>query len=1100
MKCNFRHLALRSLRFYATSHVGTLLGVTVASAVLVGALAVGDSVRESLHDMALARVGRVDFALPAADRFFRAALANDLRPEISNGLAAAVLQLPGSAATPDGSARANQVQVLGIDDHFGALALKPFTPAFNQADAVILNEPLAAQLRVKPGDAIVLRVQKPSLLSQEAPITPQEDVSTGLRLTVAAIVSAAQMGRFSLQASQIPPMNAYLPLAVLQEKADLKGRANLLLTGTPSGAAAPGDLLRRNWTASDAGLDFRKTSSEGLELYTGRIFIDPAIVRAVQSFTPAPGPELFLTYFVNELRDGKKSTPYSMVTALGPPFIPPRMRDDEIMINQWEADDLGAKIGDKLYLTYYVPGVTHRLEERTNEFRIRYIVPMAGIAADRTLMPDFPGIARAEKTQDWDAGFAIDMQKIRPRDEQYWKQYRGTPKAFVTLAAGRRLWSNRFGDVTALRFKKDQATAPAIEQGLKKTLNPADIGLVFQPLRERALAASEQAEDFGGLFIGFSFFLIAAALILLALLFRFGLERRAQETGILLALGWPPRLVRRLFLGEGLAIAGLGGLLGAAGGVLYAKGILWALATLWRSAVACSALSFHCTAMSVASGALSGIIVSTIVIWFALRGQSIQPARDLLERGHELEARAKRGRRRAEWIAGLSALAALATVGSALAHRNNADAESFFSGGALFLIAGIAAAAVLFRRAAEQGSSRPLSLASLGWRGCARRTHRSLATVALLASGSFLIVAVAANKLDANLDSSRRSSGTGGFALVGQSSLPIVQDLNSPAGRDFFALDAAAMQGVSVVPLRVHDGDDASCLNLNHPQTPRLLGVDPEELQRRGAFAFAKVINPAYAAKPWTMLGAYVNHTNEIPAVADDSSIAWSLHKKLGDTIDYTDERGRTFALRIVGALANSVLQGSLIIDSRAFTGRFPGETGSRMFLIDAPPGQAANVSAALTRALQDRGLELTPAGDRLNAFNAVQNTYLDTFQVLGGLGLLLGSAGLGVVVLRNVLERRAELAVLQAVGFRRRALRWLVVSEHAALQCLGLLIGMAAALAAVLPALLSLAAPLSYGSLAATLGLVFASGLLWTWLAARLALRGGLLPALRNE
>ena len=68
-----------------------------------------------------------------------------------------------------------------------------------------------------------------------------------------------------------------------------------------------------------------------------------------------------------------------------------------------------------------------------------------------------------------------------------------------------------------------------------------------------------------------------------------------------------------------------------------------------------------------------------------------------------------------------------------------------------------------------------------------------------------------------------------------------------------------------------------------------------------------------------------------------------------------------------------------------------------------------------MTRALRDRGLELTPAAEKLNAFNAVQNTYLDTFQVLGALGLLLGSVGLGVVVLRNVLERRGELALLAA-------------------------------------------------------------------------------------
>jgi ABC-type antimicrobial peptide transport system permease subunit len=170
------------------------------------------------------------------------------------------------------------------------------------------------------------------------------------------------------------------------------------------------------------------------------------------------------------------------------------------------------------------------------------------------------------------------------------------------------------------------------------------------------------------------------------------------------------------------------------------------------------------------------------------------------------------------------------------------------------------------------------------------------------------------------------------------------------------------------------------------------------------------------------------------------------------------------------------------------------------MFLIDAPSKSVSQVSAALSRALRDVGLELTPAARRLAAFNAVQNTYLSTFQVLGGLGLLLGSAGLGVVVLRNVLERRGELALLQAVGFRLRALHWLVLSEHGGLLGLGLIVGLVAALIAIWPALQSPAAELPYRSLLVTLAGVLASGLIWTWLATWLALRGRLLEALRNE
>jgi putative ABC transport system permease protein len=196
----------------------------------------------------------------------------------------------------------------------------------------------------------------------------------------------------------------------------------------------------------------------------------------------------------------------------------------------------------------------------------------------------------------------------------------------------------------------------------------------------------------------------------------------------------------------------------------------------------------------------------------------------------------------------------------------------------------------------------------------------------------------------------------------------------------------------------------------------------------------------------------------------------------------------------------NSILQGSLVIDEQEFIRRFPGESGHRLFLIDAPVQRIREVSGALSRGLSDLGFELIPAADRLNAFNAVQNTYLSTFQVLGGLGLLLGSAGLGVVVLRNVLERRGELGVLVAAGFRRAELQKLMLTEHALLLGLGLGLGLATALIAILPALLSPGGEIPWRSLPLTLLGVLLNGMIWTWLATRLALRGELLDAIRSE
>jgi ABC-type antimicrobial peptide transport system permease subunit len=168
--------------------------------------------------------------------------------------------------------------------------------------------------------------------------------------------------------------------------------------------------------------------------------------------------------------------------------------------------------------------------------------------------------------------------------------------------------------------------------------------------------------------------------------------------------------------------------------------------------------------------------------------------------------------------------------------------------------------------------------------------------------------------------------------------------------------------------------------------------------------------------------------------------------------------------------------------------------------LVDAPPDRTEAVAELLTHQLQDKGLELQPAWQRLADFMAVENTYLGIFQALGGLGLLLGSLGLGIVVLRNVLERRQELALLQAVGFRPSQLQRLVLSEHWLLVVLGLVIGLGAALAAIFPALPVADAAAPSITMSLTLLALAVAGFFWCWLATRVALHGPLLDALRKE
>ena len=363
--------------------------------------------------------------------------------------------------------------------------------------------------------------------------------------------------------------------------------------------------------------------------------------------------------------------------------------------------------------------------------------------------------------------------------------------------------------------------------------------------------------------------------------------------------------------------------------------------------------------------------------------------------------------------------------------------------------------------------------------------------------GVFLVASVEVFRVDPSRDADKTSSGTGGFGLYGESAVPILYDLNDPARRGKLALAGPDVQGADVVQFKVHEGDDASCLNLNRAQQPRLLGVVPGRL--KGRFTFIETLDDAGDKDPWTLLARDAG-AGTVPAIGDNDTLRWALHKDLGDTIEITDERGRVVTLRLVGRITGSIFQGNLLISEEHFRRLFPSASGYRAFLIDLPASKAQAASKAFSAALEDFGLELTPAARRLARFAEVQNTYLSIFTALGGLGLLLGSVALGVVVLRNVLERRGELALLRAVGFARRQLQWMVLCEHWALLALGLFCGVASAVVAVLPALRSSAGKVPYAPWLLTLGGIIVSGVVWTYLAAAAALRGELLEALRRE
>lgn len=1040
---NALQFILRNLGYFWRTHVLVALGVALTVMVITGSVIVGDSVNHTLARIEALRTAGMVQAFTGGDRFFREELASQSEKAVP------MIVYRGSGSTPDRSVLRNGVQVLGVDERFWDEAPEPPPWELNRGEAAI-NQALAAALGqgAAVGDTLLLRVEEPALLSRDAPLSGANEAITTIRLRIRQIVNDDQWSRFSLQASHLAPPSIFVPLKDLQDEIGQTGRVNVLLTESEKLK-----LEELDWTLADYEAEIRElpegAANGQLELRSKRVFLDPPIAEAAMTLE---GASASLTYMVNALEPVALDalTPYSVVAALEPKqtgFLPDDLADDEAVITDWLAEDLGLDVGDQVFLRYFVLAGNRELEEQEAAFTVREIVPIDGPAGDRTLMPEFPGVAGEENCRDWEPGMPIDLSLIREKDELYWDEYRGTPKAYITLAKGQELWANRFGKVTGVRFPAGAGAADELAAQLSAQVSPDQVG--FQAIAMQGEGAQSPV-DFASLLISFSFFLIIACLALTGMLFAFTIQQRATQIGLLRALGWRPGKIQRLLLGEGAVLALAGLVLGLALGTGYAHLILRGFDSIWQDAVGQLPLRLKLSPASMFGAGAGAFLVSILSVGLVTFQAFRLTPRELLTGGEELKPAKKPGWGR--WVRRVFIVVlTLGGISFAL-NASGGQTESFFGAGFMIFMALALAIAEWLSLMRSTESAALHTVPGLATRNTSRRPARSLVTVLSLAAGLFMVLSVTAFVQGISADASEdRASGTGGFQLLGRSTVPIYEDLRTPEGRAELALDDELFEGVTVVPMRVFEAEEASCLNLSKTNRPTLLGVDPSELEER--FTFVGAAPGCTTAEGWEILNPKGRGEDKIvPAVGDLNAILWAMKKQLGDTVHYPGPENSE--VRLAGAVNNTILQGLLLVSENDFIELFPNAGGYQFFLFDAPPQKVGALEEHLSQQLSRQGMEMTRTSERLAQFNAVQNTYIRIFQALGGLGVLLGTVGLGIILARNAVERRSELALLSAVGYRQGLVRGLLFLEHSVLILIALGVGAVAAGVSLLPSL----------------------------------------------
>src|SRR5262249_43488123 len=158
-------------------------------------------------------------------------------------------------------------------------------------------------------------------------------------------------------------------------------------------------------------------------------------------------------------------------------------------------------------LTYFKPELEGGEETATATFKLKGFVPLVADrptnpmpiprsplpADDPDLTPPFPGITDKVAIGQWNPPFPFNNRKIEDRDEKFGNEHKTTPKAYITTAAGEKLFGSRFGTVTSVRVapaagETPEQTLEKLKKAIRAELAPAAAGFVLEDTRARLAA------------------------------------------------------------------------------------------------------------------------------------------------------------------------------------------------------------------------------------------------------------------------------------------------------------------------------------------------------------------------------------------------------------------------------------------------------------------------------------------------------------------------------------------------------------------------------------------------------------------------------------
>ena len=976
----FSGLTYKNIAYYTRFYRLIAVAVIITIAVIVGSLVVGDSVRTTLVNRVNERLGNTETIVFSRNSYMSETLLNT---SLFDDAARGILLVNGFISQ---GGKLLPVFIWGVDDMDIAIG------------KTRINRALAKEIISNEQADIVLRLPATGLVPSGS-LFVTENYTTGLRLTFDGVVEAADGGNISMKNEQILPFNVFVNRQELAEILEVDGKINLVLTNKQISDSE----FSRAWDYKLSGLSVNQR--EGFtEIASDRVFIQEEVVDYVVKHNHEPN-RLF-SYLANAIELNGQFIPYSFVTAIDS-YKGEILQQDEVIISDYTANRLNAKIGDKVDIAYFTSQDLKTLHTKSIKLTVKKIVPLEEFRADSALSAEFPGLSDVERCTDWDSDLPINMDLITTEDERYWELYRSTPKAIIAYNAVVDDWGNAYGNATSIRIAD---TTPDLN-GLYASM----FGIQLIHPREVGIYAAKNGVDFSGLFLALGFFIIVSAMLLMQIPLSEMLFVRRNEISLLKNLGYSRKRIMQMLWMESAPIAIGSSVIGVVVGLLYTSLVMWLLGNVWKGATQTDGFSVYPAMLTLALGLIVGIGLSLLLL-----RQSI--ANSLKE-----EKTGSKGKKHA--VKSRKIFAVLFSVLSLVIITANVI---YLQSVVLFIVVGI----LLIGTAALWGdylvcrkgivSSNKFPADKLIWNTLYANKKQTISSFFVLTIGVFIVFSVGLNRRGF-ADSSQIKTGTGGYSLWVESTVPVYHNIMTEEGRLKLALNDLPADTEILQCLRF-SADDASCLNLNKVSTPTVLGVDINAL----IGSDFQITQNLHSLDRESVFKEMQQLTDSVyPALVDATVLTWGLMMRVGDTLRYEGDNGREVAFQIVGTLANSIFQGNILIERNLFREIWPETTGSELFLFKVNETERESVKNLISQALHEYGVMVSTTNDRLKQFNTVTDTYLTIFLTLGGLGLLLGIMSFIIVVRKNLVMRRNEIELYSTLGFTKERIAHFLYREN---------------------------------------------------------------------